>query len=218
MFVTFPWPQWQKQLPHAAPWRTGDCGLAQTMKVPLSGCTQSMSYWMSFSLCPTSALVVADSTHALLGECTGGRAHQAFLSNKVDNPSEPGVEIARMLPLLLPLGGVCPGEVLGLLGMVALGIDISVLLSDKSVHWLVKKINTAFPWYFLHRWVDGLSHLLPCPLPTILLSVCFSCFRVEHLITSQGDDTKRGSTTLSPSNHVPGDWMLASAIKQGRIS
>lgn len=29
--------------------------------------------------------------------------------------------------------------------------DISIVLSDKSVHWLVKKINTVFPGYFLHR-------------------------------------------------------------------
>lgn len=31
------------------------------------------------------------------------------------------------------------------------GVDISILLSDKSVHWLVKKINTVFPWFFPHR-------------------------------------------------------------------
>lgn len=146
----------------------------------------------------------------------GGVGHFSLI--KLTTPLSQARKCVQMLPLLLPLGGVCPSEVLGLLGMVALGIDISALLSDKSVHWLVKKINTAFPWYFLHRWVDGLSHFLPCPLPPILLSVCFSCFRVEHLITSQGDDTKRGSSTLSPSNHVLGDWMLASAIKQGHIS
>lgn len=29
--------------------------------------------------------------------------------------------------------------------------DIAIVLSDKSVHWLVKEINTVFPGYFLHR-------------------------------------------------------------------
>lgn len=213
MFVTFLWPQWQKHLPHTAPWRTGDCGPAQNTKVPLSGCTQSMSYWMSFSICPTSASVVADSTHTHCGGWCW-----AFLSNKADNPSEPGMEMCRNAASAPTLGRCLSHR------------DSGVARDGGSGHWHLcasvwhicalacKKINTAFPWYFLHRWVDGLSHFLPCPLPPILLSVCFSCFRVEHLITSQGDDTKRGSTTLSPSDHVLGDWMLASAIKQGRIS
>lgn len=42
------------------------------------------------------------------------------------------------------LGRHPSAEILGLLGTVALGVDIAMLLSDKFVHWLVEKINTVF--------------------------------------------------------------------------
>ena len=53
-----------------------------------------------------------------------------------------------VLPQLLPLASISLAVVLGLLATVALGVDISMLLSDKYVHWLVKKSILLFPGTF----------------------------------------------------------------------
>lgn len=144
---------------------------------------------------------------------------QAFLSIiKLTTPPEPGMENVPSPASAPALGQHLSGCGSGVAGDSGSGGWHLYAFVWQICALACKKINTAFPWYFLHRWVDGLSHFFPCPLPPILLSVCFSCLRVEHPITTQWDDTKRGSLTLSPSDRVPGDWVLASAIKQDRIS
>lgn len=174
-------------------------------------CTQSVSYWMSFSLYPTFALVVTDGTHTHWW-------HWAFLYNKADKPSEPGMEMCPNATSATTLGRCLSGRGSGVARdggsghwqLCAPVWQICALACKKNQYCFSLVLSPQVSW-----WIITFPPMSP---PPILLSVCFSCFRVEHRITSQGDDTKRGSSTLSPSDHVPGDWMLASAIKQGRIS